>query len=87
MYIDETGNHVHVGLHFAVKNPPSDIVVTPQYPGSRSGSVTWCFQGESADLSHFSVVIQADGETETYKKDIPSGTCKRKGDDILITIF
>ena len=75
VHVDETGNPV--GLHVAVRNPPSDIVVTPQYPGSPRGSVVWCFQGESSDLSHFSVVIQADGETETCQKDVPSGTCKR----------
>ena len=59
-------------------------MVTPQYPGSPSGSVAWCFQGDSSDLFHFSVVIQADGETETYQKDVPSGTCRRKRDAILI---
>lgn len=63
----------HISYHPAVwRNSPSDIVVTAHFPGSPSANVTWSFQGNSSDLSHFSVVIRTGGE-KPYQKDVPSG--------------
>lgn len=70
--------HSTINVTSTVRKPPSNIVVTAEYPGSPSGKVEWLFSGESSDLSHFCVVIQADGEMEACSKDVPSGKKNEK---------
>ena len=54
-----------VSIFFTVHDPPSNIVVTSQYPGSPRAKVEWSFAGETSDLTHFRVMVQVDGKVLT----------------------
>ena len=53
------------------RESPSDIKVTPQYPGSPRAKVEWSYRGETSDLCHFRVTIQVD-EEELNSQDVPA---------------
>jgi hypothetical protein len=55
-----------------VHDPPSNIVVTSQYPGSPRAKVEWSFAGESSDIAHFLVLVQVEGKMQA-DQEVPSG--------------
>ena len=62
--------------HFSGLSSPSDIVVSPQYPGSPTADVTWCFPGESSHPSFFTVKVKTENEKVVYKTSVAAGKSK-----------
>ena len=65
-----------ISHYFSDLCSPSDIVVSPQYPGSPKADVTWCFSGECSDLSSFTVMVKSDNGKEVYKTSVATGKNK-----------
>ena len=47
---------------FVGRSSPADITVTPDFDGSPHACAQWAFNGAIKDLSHFYVLVEAEGK-------------------------
>ena len=58
--------------HFIGRSSPDKIIVTPNFDGSPDALAEWTFEGVIQDLSHFCVLVEAEGRCvfeDTVTKD------------------